>query len=208
MLGDAPLSSSCSSAGGTGVRRTSYQFCMAKKNSLEQRRPEPPSYKEGDYETRYNNVSTFRTVTLDEGSFLYVWDWMHAHWKNNTRRFNGRQDDPLMNVINRANDAFEEQASDFVPVDVPAPKSEKGPSGKKLRCPDCNTKGPKKVLKKGRPMWKCLECEFKWPREVPAEAPRSPVEASAEDSSGSDTSERPRKRQKPAKKKSKKTKVA
>lgn len=176
---------------------------MPKKDSLDKRRPEPPPYKDGDYATRYNNVSSFRTVTFDEGAFMYVWDWL-ARNAVNVGRLAGAEE--LKSVSARALESMEAQAQDFIPVDVPAPKSERGGSGKKVRCPDCGTKGPKKVKKNDRPMWKCEECGRRWPRDVPGEAPQEPSKASAAESEGSDASERPRKRQKPAKKKQKKAK--
>lgn len=171
---------------------------MAKKD---QRRPEPPLYRDGDYATRYNNISSFRTVVLDEGAFLYTWEILHRHWKNNIEKtYIGPE---LRAVIERMELAFEEQAPDFMPEDTEIRKKGAAVKGKRQRCPDCNTKGPKKVLKQGRPMWKCEDCGRRWPREAP-EPSVEPSKPSSEVQEATTPEERPRKRKKPAKKKVKK----
>jgi ribosomal protein L37AE/L43A len=165
------------------------------------RRPVPPPYRDGDSKTRYRPGEGFRTVTLDDGAFLYLWEYVHLHAKAVESRT--YLSDELRGVAERINLAFEEQAQDYIPTVEAAPKSERGGSGKKERCPDCGTKKPKKVKKKGVPKWKCLECDRVWDRNVPGEAPQKPSEGLEAGSEGDDTAERPRKRQKPAKKKQK-----
>lgn len=70
----------------------------------------------------------------------------------------------------------------------------------RIECPGCGKRGPKKVKKGEKKLWKCLSCGRRWPRSS-GEAPQKPSKG-LEPSRGTTTAaERPRKRQKPAKKK-------
>ena len=41
-------------------------------------------------------------------------------------------------------------------------------------CPECGETEVLKVEKKGKPFWKCFECEHKWPREAPGGPSKAP----------------------------------
>lgn len=88
------------------------------------------------------------------------------------------------------------QGDDFRKTDPALSRDVKAPA----ECPGCGLRDAKKVRKGDRKLWRCRSCGRRWPRS-PGNGSVSPSDGLRDDSSRSTASERPRKRQKPARNK-------